>query len=180
MLEWMEKNSHWMHIHEYIENQRKLYCIFTADDFKLTCTTTNVKRGIVVPLLSERVQGKCFRIDKRFFLKMACPLKARRWTAEYKDTTDTHGQFYTSSQLHVFILSLSQLFVYTFSICYFYWLELWHVIIFHGAIQPITTKWRHKISPWARIKPITLCEANTASMSSNNSDVKYLLLACVH
>lgn len=45
----------------------------TVDDFKLTCTTTHVKRGIDVPLLSECVQhaGGNVSGDKRFFLKMA-------------------------------------------------------------------------------------------------------------
>lgn len=83
------KNSHWTHIHDDINNQNSILH-FTVDDFKLTCTITNVKRGTDVPLLSERVhQGNCFRRDKRFFVKMACPLKARRWIAEHWNTTDT-------------------------------------------------------------------------------------------
>lgn len=49
---------------------------FTVDDFKLTCTTTNVKRGIDVPLLSERVQRTRVNISgetKGSFLRWPAP-----------------------------------------------------------------------------------------------------------
>lgn len=82
-----------------ISRIKENYTLFlTVEDFKLTRTTANVKRGTAVPLLSERAvqQGKCFRGDQRLSL---------RWPAPYRhggeQLTITTQHTHTHTILHI-------------------------------------------------------------------------------